>query len=227
MQPLYTDADFQSAKSRQLLPLRCLHCDKTFYRTKHAIQACRPTRNDTGDFCSLKCGAIHQRIGQFGSFRCENCEKTFVRKSSQIKKYKHHFCSQSCAGKWHNAHKTTGTRRSKLEVWLEEQLRSRYRDMFFKFNKTDDIDAELDIFIPSLRLAFELNGIFHYEPIYGDKKLASVQSNDHRKMLACAERGIELCVLDVSSIKNFKPLRVQKFLNIITGIIDQAIGRSS
>ena len=99
--------------------------------------------------------------------------------------------------------------------------------MFFKFNKTDDIDAELDIFIPSLRLAFELNGIFHYEPIYGDKKLASVQSNDHRKMLACAERGIELCVLDVSSIKNFKPLRVQKFLNIITGIIDQAIGRSS
>ena len=110
---------------------------------------------------------------------------------------------------------------------MEEQLRSRYPDLGFKFNKTDAIDAELDIYIPSLKLAFEMNGIFHYEPIYGDKKLASTKSNDHRKMLACAERGIELCVIDNSSMKNFKPLKAQKYLDIITCIVDQAISRPS
>jgi len=42
-----------------------------------------------------------------------------------------------------------------------------YPDLVIHFNKKDAINSELDIYIPSLKLAFELNGIFHYEPIFG------------------------------------------------------------
>jgi hypothetical protein len=38
-------------------------------------------------------------------------------------------------------------------------------------------------------------------------------------MLACAELGIELCVLDISSIKYFKPVKAQRFLDIATNLI--------
>jgi hypothetical protein len=150
---------------------------------------------------------------------CEQCGDPGKKTQSQAKQTKHNFCSQSCAAKWHNAHKTKGTRVSKLERWLQEQLPLLFPSLEFHFNRKDAIVAELDIYVPSLRLAFELNGIFHYEPIFGTKKFASILANDNRKMLACAERGIELCVIDVSSVKYFKPVKAQKFLDIVVNLI--------
>jgi hypothetical protein len=119
-----------------------------------------------------------------------------------------------------NAHKTTGTRVSKLETWLQTQLPALYPVLEFQFNRRDTINGELDIYVPSLRLAFELNGVFHYEPIYGPEKLASIQTNDERKFQACVERGIELCIIDVSRMKNFKIKRALEFLGIIQNVIE-------
>lgn len=113
---------------------------------------------------------------------------------------------------------------SKLERWLQEQLPALYPDLEFHFNRRDAIQGELDILIPSLKLAFELNGIFHYEPIYGAEKLTSIQDNDQRKFQACLERGIELCLIDTSSMKNFKEPGARKFLAIIQGILERVIG---
>ena len=70
-----------------------------------------------------------------------------------------------------------------------------------------------------LKIAFELNGIFHYEPIYGKEKLESIKNNDDRKFQACLEKGIEFCVIDTSGSKSFKPERDRKYLNIIEDII--------
>jgi hypothetical protein len=98
-----------------------------------------------------------------------------------------------------------------------------YPDLEFHFNRTDAIEAELDIYVPSLKLAFELNGIFHYEPIYGADKLERVHKNDHRKLLACAEHGIELCVIDSSSMKHFTEKRAIKFLDIIKNFLGQKV----
>jgi hypothetical protein len=133
------------------------------------------------------------------------------------------FCSRSCAATYNNLHKTTGTRRSKLEVWLEEQLRKLYPDLKILFNAKEAINAELDIHFPDLNLAFELNGIYHYEPIHGPKKLASIQTNDHRRFSACAEKGIALCIIDVSTMTYFKPTKGQYYLNIITNIINNKL----
>jgi hypothetical protein len=133
------------------------------------------------------------------------------------------FCSRSCTASYNNKNKTHGTRRSKLEAWLEEQLGILHPDIIFHFNRKDAINSELDIHIPALKLAFELNGIFHYEPIYGEAKMKQIQNNDTRKFQACLERGIELCIIDSSKLSYFKPANAQKYLRIIDGIITTKI----
>ena len=85
---------------------------------------------------------------------------------------------------------------------------------------------ELDVLIPSLNLAFELNGIFHYEPIYGSDKLSSIKNNDERKFQACLEKGIELVIIDTSSQVYFKEKTSQKYFDIIENIIDIKYGRN-
>lgn len=154
---------------------------------------------------------------------CTQCAKQFRKMANQIKRSKsgNHFCSRSCAATFNNRNKKHGTRRSKLEVWLEEQLASVFPDENIHYNRKDAIQAELDIYFPDRNLAFELNGIFHYEPIYGPEKLATIQSNDQRKFQACLEQGIELCVIDTSWMKYFKPKRGQKVLDIILKVLEQ------
>ena len=102
-------------------------------------------------------------------------------------------------------------------------LPTKYPDLEFYFNRKDAINSELDIYIPKLKLAFELNGIFHYEPIYGADKLNQTQNNDRRKFQACLEQGIELCIIDTSSLSYFKPDKVQKYLDIIVNIINSKL----
>jgi len=158
--------------------------------------------------------------------QCKQCDKKFMRQPGQIKQSKsgNQFCSSSCAATYNNTHKTTGTRRSKLEKYLEEQLVILYPKLEIHFNRKDTINSELDIYIPSLKLAFELNGIFHYEPIHGQKKLAQIQNNDHRKFQACSEKNIGLCIIDSSKLKYFKPKNAQKYLDIIIKIINAQSG---
>ena len=64
-----------------------------------------------------------------------------------------------------------------------------------------------------------MNGIFHYEPIYGENKFNQIQNNDNRKFQACLEKGIELCVIDTSGLKYFKPDNAKKYLDIIENIL--------
>lgn len=98
-----------------------------------------------------------------------------------------------------------------------------YPNLLIYFNKKDAINSELDIYIPSLKLAFELNGIFHYEPIYGFNKLNQIQNNDSRKFQACLEQKIELCLIDSSKQKYFTEKSSQQYLDIITTIINSKL----
>ena len=213
----YTDTEFENGKSRQLFPLECIYCGTIFYRKKHIIQGSK-NKEKTFDFCSCKCGLYYKNPPQY--VKCTNCNKEFKKEPSQIKRSTNNFCCQSCAAIYNNTHKTKGTRISKLEKWLHEQLPIIYPNLNFHFNRKDAINSELDIYIPSLKLAFELNGIFHYEPIYGTEKLSSIQNNDNRKMQACLEKDIELCIIDSSSLIYFKEKNVQKYLNIIINLIN-------
>lgn len=219
MIPLFSDQEFQSSYHLNKLPVKCINCEKTFYASKHdIISSINKKGKSTCNFCSNSCQNAYQNPPVF--VKCLQCEKEFKKHPNQIKRYSNHFCSRSCAATYNNTHKTTGNRRSKFEIWLEKQLTSLYPDLTIHYNKKDAIGSELDIYVPSLKIAFELNGIFHYEPIYGKDKLGRIQSNDENKFQSCIEKNISLCVIDLSSMKNFKTNKAEKFLNIITQIID-------
>lgn len=207
--------------------LTCCQCGSAYVRDQRVVKW--GLKTFAQNFCSLTCSAGYKNRGKSQIVGCAQCQKQFRKMLNQINKSKsgNHFCCKSCAATYNNTHKKTGTRRSKLEVWLEEHLPSLYPDLKIQFNNKEIINSELDIYIPSLKLAFELNGIFHYEPIYGKEKLAQIQNNDQRKFQACLEKDIELCIVDSSQMKHFTAKKAQMFLQIITSIIDTKISGMS
>lgn len=218
MKPLYTQEEFDNSKTQDRLPLECYHCGNSFdYRKKDIIEVSNPKLNKQGKYCSRSCKCLHEGLSK--KVNCSNCDKEFIKTNNQIKKTNNNFCSQSCSATYNNEHKKHGTRRSKLEVWLEEQLSILYPELHVDYNKSDAIGSELDIHIPSLNLAIELNGIFHYEPIFGKDKLQKIQENDQSKSKACIDNQIDLCTIDVSSLKYFKPKNAQQYLDIINNVI--------
>jgi len=220
MIPLYTQEEFDNAKSRGKLPLQCKCCGGTFLLDKNLIQRAKKGKRKY-DFCSKIC--VYKIREKNISVFCLQCGKEFKKQLLQIKKSKHNFCSRSCSCTYQNTHKTTGTRVSKLEKWLQVKLPVLYPNLEFHFNRKDAINGELDIYIPTLKLAFELNGIFHYEPIFGEKTLERSKNNDNRKYQACLEHGIELCIIDVSKHTYFKESTCIPFLEIIQKIISLKI----
>lgn len=226
MKPIYSQENFSNAKSHDKLPLQCKVCSKTFKVRKTDI-----SKSLNGDIerryncCSFRCNSIFD--GKLQLKYCTNCQTPFYKTLNQINKSKsgNHFCSSSCSATYNNKHKKHGTRRSKLESWIESQLTEMFPSLEIHFNRSDTIGSELDIYIPSLNLAFELNGIFHYEPIYGKDKLKQIQENDQSKTKACHDAKIDLCIIDTSTQKYFKPKTSKKYLDIISNIIKDRLSK--
>lgn len=176
-----------------------------------------------GTYCSKECQIFARGRKIPLDVNCLCCNKEFKKQGRRAEKSPNHFCSRSCSVTFNNQNKTHGNRRSKLEIWLETELPKLYPNLEFHFNRKDAINSELDIYIPELKLAFELNGIFHYEPIYGPEKLSQIQNNDNRKLQACAENGIAFCIIDTSQQTHFTEKSSVKYLTIITKTINDAI----
>lgn len=218
---LFTDKEFETAKYNDKLNLKCERCSASFSYPKKAIKFELKHKRGRLKYCSKSCYDVTQTTKI--SVNCKHCNKEFLKTKNQFIKSPNSFCSSSCAATYNNTHKKFGIRRSKLEKWLEEKLIQLYPNLEFHFNRKDTINTELDIYIPSLKLAFEMNGIFHYEPIYGEEKLQSTQNNDKRKFQACLDNKIELCIIDVSKEKYFKEHISKKYLDIIINIINSKL----
>lgn len=177
------------------IPCVCDMCGKNFDMTRNNLS--RPFKSNQKTItCSRTCRDMLRSEKIITN--CSNCDTVVAKHKSQYIRFKNHFCSHSCNATYTNTHKTKGNRRSKLEKWLEDQLTVLYPTLNILYSDKTNINSELDIYIPSLKLAFELNGIFHYEPIFGKEKLDQIRNNDGRKFQACIENGIELCIIDTS-----------------------------
>lgn len=171
-------------------------------------------------FCGIKCRNFNNR--KKIKTNCGICQKEISVKPSERKnsRSKLNFCSRSCSVTYHNTHKKYGGRVSKLEKLIQEYLVNRYQHLNFDFNKKNIIGSELDIFIPDLLIGIELNGIFHYKPIYGQEKLDQVKNNDAKKVQACLNLNIKLFVIDTSDIKNITNEELNRTKDIIDSIIE-------
>jgi len=149
------------------------------------------------NFCSITCADKfkYKKI----EVKCLHCHKKFMKALSQIKRTNKHFCSELCA-KNLQKHKDWGGKRSKLEIAVEEHFKIIFPFIYIRYNKTD-IGYELDIHIPCLELAIELNGPHHYRVIHksnGVERLKRTQEIDAEKVVKCKELGVKLFVIDVS-----------------------------
>lgn len=219
---LFTPNQLKKAKYRDKLPLQCEFCHESFWRTKKEILYYQQGRKGSkGNFCSFACiGKNKSKNLPAITCICGHCGKEFCKSPAQFKKSKNHFCSQSCFGFYYNANHKKGITRSKLEVWLERELHQLFPNLEIIFNHREKGITELDIYIPSLCLAFELNGVVHYKPIYGEEKLQRTQLNDQRKVIACREQNISLSIIDVSWIKQLTEEGKSQILNLITSSIN-------
>lgn len=109
---------------------------------------------------------------------------------------------------------------SKLEKWLQPRLKEAYPNLLMEFNEKT-IGSELDIYIPGMKLAFEVNGRFHYEPVFSEAHLKAIKANDAAKHEQCRRNNIELVTIDARELKYLTHKKGRRYLNQITEKIDK------
>ncbi len=144
-----------------------------------------------------------------------NCSKLITKIPSEFyKRYtklpKNNFCSSKCKGIFDSKsgigifdpNQTHVKLRSKLEEFLELKILEMFPYIELEIcNRTLMSGLELDFYIPLINLAIEVNGIFHYEPIYSQELLNKIQIKDNRKIDFCFKQNIDLII--IKSIVDF------------------------
>lgn len=221
MKLLITKNELASLKSRERVLLECEFCHIHFTKPKHEVlwaisrtdtQACR--------FCSPAC--FGQATRKRTEVVCDECGKSFSKTNQRVSK--HNFCNKSCSAKYNNKCKKHGARRSKIEIYVENILKTNFPHLDIMPNDRS-LGLELDLFFPGLKFAIEFNGPVHYEPIYGTDKFEAIQSKDKHKTTLCRDNGIELCVIDISQIKYWKQSRLDEYATMIQHIIEPLLSR--
>lgn len=201
-----------------MIPTILITCDfcKSIVERKVSSYNRSIKKGQKGYFCSRPCVLKYNSVERV----CPQCGKNVHRCKFEAAKSKNSFCSQSCSATYNNTHKTKGSRRSKLEKYLEEQLTLLFPNLEILFNCKDVINSELDIYIPQLKLAIELNGIHHYQPIYGEEKLKKIQNNDSLKTEVCNKQLITLVTINTSNQKKWNRESSKNFLATIKELLD-------
>lgn len=197
---------FTALDRRGLANLQCLYCNEPFFIEKHRVQ--RSIQRGTGKYCSQTCARHARRTSK--EVRCANCETTFRKRGVELRRTGNHFCSRSCSAQFNNRHKKLGvSRRSKAEDYLCGLIRRDFPSLEIMQNDRALLSSglEIDIVIPRLKLAIELNGPVHYFPLFGEEKLAKIQAADISKQMEMQSLGYSLLVIDISAYGYFKKVK--------------------
>jgi hypothetical protein len=214
---------FKSINIAAPVKMKCNQCQKNYVREKRFIYAAVKKWKSKRNFCSKECDSANRIARGSVVEPCVNCGVDVVRMKSQRRRSKNIFCGSSCLGTYVNTHKTHGTRRSKLESYVEEFLRTNYPDLEIVCNSKTAIESELDFYFPQLRLAIEFNGPTHYRPIYGQKKFEQIQINDRKKIDRCAEAGIDLKIVDSSEMDHLNDKWRVHFSELVKSQIESSL----
>jgi very-short-patch-repair endonuclease len=79
---------------------------------------------------------------------------------------------------------------SRVEKFLLKELKKLYQVRFH--TKVLSTNLEVDLFLPELNAAIEVNGPSHYLPIWSDEALAKQQKYDHEKYSILLTKGLRI-----------------------------------
>lgn len=109
---------------------------------------------------------------------------------------------------------------SKLEKFLfNKLLQDGYKTEFHKEQTLLNTKLQIDIFLPSLDVAIEVDGPSHYEPVWGEDVLKRNQSYDKKKTGLILGKGLVL--IRVKQMKDFSPSRGAVLYDQIKNILNQ------
>ena len=230
-----------------LINLECIFCKSIFQRQKGA---------KSNGFCSINCSyrfknpiKINNKLKPFrtrplrikgGStkykrtetVKCMNCSSECKKSPYQIEHNKYIFCSRSChasyGNKTFNKSSRFGINKSKAETTLVNIIKSDFPELIIIENDRKILDGlEIDVLIPSEKIAIELNGPCHYIPIFGEPELIRTKNKDIIKKQKLQELKLHFFQINIMGVKgdinNFlKPIYEQQIKPLITGYTGSA-----
>lgn len=185
--------------SNTTIKINCSECKKEKIIYKRELRK--------HNFCSSSCSAIYynrprqkikiKKIKTHSAIVKINCK--YCNQETTNKKY----CNGSCRNKDQNKYKNGS--KSYAEKILASKLKLNFPEWIIHENDRKTLNGlELDIYIPSIKLAIEWNGIYHIEPIKGEETLQKIIKKDNTKIEMCKNLGINLIVVsDRTSHKKF------------------------
>ena len=186
-------------KSKDTVIVDCEQCSCQFKREVGKIR--ENISKGSSTFCSLKCFYANRVTSS--KVPCLYCGNDVIKKKG---KTTNTFCNSSCFAFYNNKHRTKGNRRSRAEEFLENLIKREFPNHKMQTNVRDIIPdgLEVDILLPELNIAIELNGPIHYFPIHGQEYLEKMTDRDIRKQVYLQKAGYNLIVLNISELRYWK-----------------------
>lgn len=217
-QLMYSEKDLLDillkSRNNALVVAKCPYCQNLFNRKIRDIRASLRMQRYNSVGCSKKC--TQQANIKSITINCKSCNKHMTVFPYIIRNRQYAFCSQSCSATYNNKHKIKGFRVSKLEKYIVQKIKDTYGDICVQNTRSIlKSGLELDIYIPSLHIAFEINGIHHYKPIYGYANFNKTVLNDSIKVKECIEQNIKLVIIDTQQQTKFTEDSSKEYWHIV------------
>lgn len=115
---------------------------------------------------------------------------------------------------------------SKLEKYLlDKLLQDGYKVDFHKEQMLSNTKLQLDLFLPTINLAIEVDGPSHFSPIWGEEALERNKRYDEKKNGLLTGKGVSL--IRVKQIKDFSTARADMIYQQISNIITSQTFKNS
>ena len=115
---------------------------------------------------------------------------------------------------------------SKLEKFLFKALISDgYKAEFHKEQVLVNTKLQIDIFLPTMNTAIEVDGPSHFEPVWGDESLQRNQKYDNKKTGLILGKGWSL--IRIKQTKDFSESRASLIYQDLRSALDQLNNKSS
>jgi very-short-patch-repair endonuclease len=108
---------------------------------------------------------------------------------------------------------------SKLEIYLfNSLLQDGYRVDFHKEQTLSNTKLQIDLFLPTLNTAIEVDGLSHFEPVWGHDTLSRNQGYDNKKTGLILGKGLVL--IRIKQLKDFSPSRAKVLYSELKTILE-------